>query len=369
MHAGFSNGPTASKGPAFAQFAEFDAGGKKNEDALPQMPSWDGAEQKKVLVEEEAVEMNALKKPEVGGQAARSMSPHGSRSPINRSPYGPPTAGPGSGGYYAASAVDRDDPYAQDAPAYSQPGGVYGEADHGYGAAGFAMGHGRQSPQVFNNAGYDGYNNINNYGQAHDYPNSGRQGNYDNYGSPRQQPYDNYDNFAAPANQGYGIARYQTPSRELNNASPFPADARRSPAPPQSPYGPESRRSPAPRAPYGSESHRSPDPAAYSSSPFGSGPDPRRSPGPQGDYGSRRSPAPRQGPYSGARSPAQRQYSNDMHSPIGGAGSNGPTPLRNEAGFDFTSGYSRPPAARSATASPVNGGGNGYPGYQPYKPA
>ncbi|KAL2180463.1 uncharacterized protein P884DRAFT_80006 [Thermothelomyces heterothallicus CBS 202.75] len=392
MHAGFNAGSTASplsKGPGFPQYAEFDAGGKKDEDALPQMPSWEGAEQKKVLVEEEAVEMNALKRPETGGQAARPMSPHSSRSPVNRSPYGPPGGGPGSGGYHAASTVDYDGPYAQNAPAYSQPGVTYGEAEHGYGAGGFAMGPERRSPQAFNNVGYGGYSNINNYGQAHDYPGSGRQGSYDNYGAAHQQPYDSYDNFGGPqADQGYGIARHQTPSRELNNASPFPGDSRRSPAP-QSPYGPDAGRPPAPRGPYGAESRRSPGPAAYGGSPpYSGGPDPRRSPAPQGDYGSRRSPAPRQGPYGGARSPPQRQYSNNgMHSPVGGVGdfgSNGPTPLRNEAGFDFTSGYSRPPAERSAAASPVNGpggyrqpspsaefggGGGGYSGYQPYKPA
>ncbi len=40
----------------------------RNEDALPEMPSWETAGQKKVLVEEEAVELNNLKKPEGSGQ-------------------------------------------------------------------------------------------------------------------------------------------------------------------------------------------------------------------------------------------------------------------------------------------------------------
>ncbi|KAL2154743.1 hypothetical protein VTH82DRAFT_3419 [Thermothelomyces myriococcoides] len=378
MHAGPASS-RLSKGPGVPQYAEFDAGGKKDDDALPQMPSWEDAEQKKVLVEEEAVEMNTLKRPEAGGPASRPMSPHTSRSPVNRSPYGPPGGGgPGPGGYQPASTVDYNSPYAHDAPTYNHPGMAYDEADHGYGAGGFAMGPGRRSPQPFNNGGYGGYTNINNYGQAQDYPGSGRQENYDNYGASHQQPYDTYDNFGGPqANQGFGIARHQTPSRELNNASPYPGDSRRSPAP-QDPYGPDARRSPAPRGPYGAESRRSPGPAAYGGAP-------------QGDYGSRRSPAPQQGPYGGARSPTpQRQHSNNnngMHSPVGGSfGSTGPTPLRNEAGFDFTSGYSRPPPERSVTASPVNSpggyrqpspsaefgnggsGGGGRSGYQPFQP-
>ncbi|KAL2158072.1 hypothetical protein VTH06DRAFT_4882 [Thermothelomyces fergusii] len=354
MHAGFNAGSSASrlsKGPGFPQYAEFDVGGKKDEDALPKMPTWEDAEHKKVLVEEEeAVEMDTLKRPGAGGQAARPVSPHGSRSPVNRSPYGPPGSSPGPSGYQAASTAGYGSPYAQDAPAYNQPGMAYGQAGNGYGAGGFGMGSEPRSPQAFNGVGYGGYTNINNYGQAYDHPDSRRQQGYDNYGAAHQQPYDSYGNLGGPqTDQGYGIARYQTPSRELNNASPYHGDSRRSPAP-QDPYGPDARRSPVPQ---------------------------------QGPYGGARSPPPP------SPQPQQHQpYSNNgMHLPVGGGGgfgSTGPTPLRNEAGFDFTSGYSRPPAERSAAASPVNGpggygqlnlsadfggGGGGYSGYQSYNPA
>jgi hypothetical protein len=50
MHHGFvpataaAQPPPSAKVPDFAQYATFDSGGKKNEDALPQMPSWEGAE-------------------------------------------------------------------------------------------------------------------------------------------------------------------------------------------------------------------------------------------------------------------------------------------------------------------------------------
>ncbi|EAQ93193.1 hypothetical protein CHGG_01428 [Chaetomium globosum CBS 148.51] len=384
MHAGFDSRSTAarvSKGPAFPQFAEFDAGGKKDDDSLPQMPEWESAERKKVYLEEEAVEMNALKKPEAGGQAAGAalaggaagaISPHGSRSPVNRSPYGPPG---GNNGFFAASAINNNDPYSQGAPAYNQPGMAYNEPNSGYGMAGAAMGPGRRSPHAFNNGYNDGHNNG--YGQTHDYPDPGAQGSYDNYGgAPHQQPYDNYD---SQSNQGYGIARHHTP--HAMDPSPYGADQRRSPAP-QGPYGADSRRSPAPRGPYGAGGARhSPVPqgAGVYDTPYlgGGGPDPRRSPAPQQQAGFETS-----NPYGGSRAPPQRQYSNHsggngMHSPV-----SSPTPLRNEGGFDFTSGYSRPQAPIATTTSPVNAGGyrqpsppaelgggtGGYPGYKPYQP-
>lgn len=398
MHAGFDSRPSAapvSKGPAFPQFAEFDAGGKKDDDSLPQMPEWESAERKKVYLEEEAVEMNALKRPDANGQVAGAsvvggagaISPHGSRSPVNRSPYGPPG---GNNGFFAASAIDNNDPYSQGAPAYNQPGmAAYNEPGTGYGMAGAAMGPGRRSPQAFNNVGYNDGHNNNGYGQTHDYPDPGAQGSYDNYGgAPHQQPYDNYD---SQGNQGYGIARHQTP--HAMDPSPYGADQRRSPAP-QGPYGADSRRSPAPQGPYGADtSRRSPAPRGpYGAGPQGAGaydtpylggggPDPRRSPAPQQQTAGFEN----NNPYGGARPPPQRQYSDNtgggsgVHSPV-----SSPTPLRNDAGFDFTSGYSRPPAPIATTASPVNaggyrqpspgpaemggGGGGGYPGYKPYQP-
>ncbi|SPQ18284.1 d0b2a38b-8161-436b-bc96-16baac3e1365 [Thermothielavioides terrestris] len=389
MHAGFPGAtiPTVNKAADFPQYAEFDVGGKKNEDALPQMPTWENAESKKVLVEEEAVEMNALKKPEAGEQAgsrgagagatggavAGATSPTGSRSPVNRSPYGPPGPGSGSNGYFG---VTQSDPYAPGAPAYNQPGAAYGEAEQGYG---------RRSPHAYHNGGYDdGYNNGG-YGQAHDHA--------DGYGAAHQQPYDAYDHYSSPANQGYGIARHQTPTRGMDSG-PYGPDARRSPVPQGAlaGYGVEARRSPAPQGSYGSaygaEARRSPAPQGgdYAAA--------RRSPAPQGgDYAAaRRSPAPQAGGYGSnsgagrygaARESPQRQYSshNDpVSSPTGPAGL---TPLRNDAGFDFTSGYSRPPAAAAAPNSPggyrqpspalegrgsQGAGAGGYPGYKPYQP-
>ncbi|KAK4141573.1 uncharacterized protein C8A04DRAFT_30813 [Dichotomopilus funicola] len=423
MNAGFGGASPQSKRKSFAQFATFDFGGKKhNEDELPQMPEWDNSERKKVMLDDDdAVEMNALNKPGAGphghaddgasiGRAAGASTPNGARSPINRSPYGPPGGGAGADGFFAASAVGNNDPYSQGAPTYNQPGAAYNEPGQGYGMAGAAMGPGRRSPHGLNNGGYNDGHNNNGYGQDHGYSDSGAHHGYDNnFAASHQQPYDNYDNdYNSQGAQGYGM-----------DSSPYAPDPRRSPAP-QGPYGPESRRSPAPRGPYDTpylgDQRRSPGPGAA----FG-GPNARRSPAPQGDayarrgspapqgdayarrgspapqgdgYARRGSPAPGQGgPYGSPRAPPQRQFSTDggMRSP--GGGSAGPTPLRNDAGFDFTSGYSRPPPSRSMTASPAGSmrgpagaapGGNGYrqgspapaadtagayPGYAPYKPA
>jgi hypothetical protein len=424
MHHGFvpataaAQPPPSAKVPDFAQYATFDSGGKKNEDALPQMPSWEGAEAKKVYLEEEAVEMNALKKPEASGQTAGitamggAVSPTGARSPANRSPYGPPGAGPGANGFFAASAVEND-PYAQGAPAYNQPGTAYTEPEQGYGMAVAGMGPGRRSPQTHNNGGYnDPYNNTanGNYGQTHDYPDPGRQGSYDNYGAAAPQPYDNntYDNYP-PQGAAYGASRHQTPHNEMD-ATPYLADSRRSPALTQGPYGPDARRSPGPPQPgrYGSpnygDARRSPGPAqGQGQGPYG---DARRSPGPGAAYGgpspssssANRTPA----PYGAPRAPPRRQYTNG--SSISNSDNNnnnmhmhsstpGPAPLRSDAGgVDVTSGYSRPPGPGPATAtSPVGVGGGyrqtspgpaelhgsehgqqqqgGYPGYKAYSPA
>ncbi|KAK4128706.1 hypothetical protein N657DRAFT_36553 [Parathielavia appendiculata] len=420
MHAGFAGptAPAAPKGPEFAQFATFDASGKKDEDALPQMPSWEGAEHKKVLVEEEAVEMNALKKPEAAGQVAGAgamgaavgtVSPVSSRSPVNRSPYGPPGAGPSSDGLFAASAIGNNDPYAQGTPGYNQPVMAYSEPGQGYGMPGATMSPGPRSPHAYNNDGYnDGYNHGG-YGQAHDYPNPlPAAGTYDNYGTAQHQPYDNYQTYNSPVDQGCGAAAHRSNQIAYEmDATPCHSPEPRSSAAPHELYGAETRRTPAPQGQYttggygAAESRRSPAPQGQ----YGAGytAESRRSPAPQGDY-ARRSPrsqadyksgGSRSGydsrPYGGGSSAwatPQRQYShnsneNGMHPPS----SHGPAPpLRNNAGFDSTSGYSRPPPAGDITASKSVGSGGGgyrqlasppveeqggaaYPGYKPYHPA
>jgi hypothetical protein len=364
MHAGFA-GPTApvTKGPDYPQYAEFDVGAKRNEDALPEMPSWEGAASKKVPLEEEAVEMNALKKPDPAVQvgnstgSATAVSSNSSRSPVNRSPYRAPNANPGPNDYFNHGAVGND-PYAQAAPAYNQPDLAYGQSDHGYGMAGAAIGPSPRSPHAYDN----GYSNEG-YGQAVGYTSPTGQETYGGYSAAGRQPYDNYNSYGSQGNPGYGISRHQSP-HEMDAGNGYPQDSRHSPAPHGSysaagRYSPDSRRSPAPQGDY---TRRSPAPGTE----YGSGYDNR--PG----YATRGYSSESTRPL---RAPPQRQYTsnsiNDVTSPSGSQ--------NNINGFDFsTSGYSRPPAIgggvnsggyRLPSPGPAVERGTAYPGYKPYQPA
>ncbi|KAJ8128302.1 hypothetical protein O1611_g5329 [Lasiodiplodia mahajangana] len=134
------------------------------------------------------------------------------------------------------------------------------------------------------------------------------------------------------------------------------------------------RGSPAPQAGYG----------------YGNPPPRMGTPGAQAGYGynnARRSPAPQAEYRSPQRSrtrdeytqqyPASRQeYSNNSYEGYGQpapeqyAQPQPPTsPIRNNSGFDFNSGYSRPDS-RSGSAPPQTAnGGAAYPGYRSYRPA
>ncbi|KAK4170273.1 hypothetical protein QBC43DRAFT_2952 [Cladorrhinum sp. PSN259] len=416
---------TGTKKADFPQYAVFDDGKSKghsgNEDALPAMPSWEGAESKKIEVEEEAVELSQLKKPEaqtqpqsptmMNGAAALNTGPQRTTpSPGPRSPYGPPGPNPAGNGYYPPTAMDND-PYSQTAQSYNQSG-AYGKQDQGYGAQGGAMGPGRRSP--YDDNGYsDGYNNTNNninnintYGQARTGPQKTGYGGHDGYG---QQPYDTYN---SQADQGYGMPQHP-PAQELDGAgygqgslrSPvvqgagygrYDQDSRRAPGSQDdysNGYGGRSLRSPTAgqgdySSPYGADSRQPPAPqGANYSSPYGA--ESRRSPAPQGgdyfsqqrtqspaqaDYGSGYSKRPGVTPQYSSESTQplrapQRQYTgSDMNSSIG---------VTPESGFDFSSGYSRPPPAANGVQggyrqpSPVNDGfqqqsTTSYPGYKPY---
>ncbi|KAK4659203.1 hypothetical protein QC762_108120 [Podospora pseudocomata] len=459
MHLGYDSRPTAP--PVFSgggvgggyaastgvtskpQYAEFDVSKNKpgNEDALPEMPSWEGAESKKIVLEEEeeAVEMNQLKKPEanstnaqsptmMNGVAAAGVIPgRGSTSPNpgNRSPYGPPGAGAQSNGYFPPGAV-ANDPYNQTAQSYNQPAGGYGQPGQGYGmapgangpgAVGIgaigpgamgpgAIGPGRRSPGNVGggyNTGYDnndhgqpGYGQQG-YGQQQQGVTprqTGQGGGYDNYG-------DIYDSYGTGTNQPYGGAQeldagsYGQPPSAQPAAGPqagyggaYGQGQRRTPGPqadagygnpnqrrtpgPQSDYnngyGGSPRRTPAPQDSYGGGGYDAPAPA------YGSSLD-RRSPGPQQGYG--RPPPNRQYSSSDSRGP-QRQYSgNDVSSSSDNMG-----------GFDFGTGYSRPPQQqqqpnsgygrppqaqqssgyRQPTTPVVEEQSAAYPGYKPYSP-
>lgn len=72
----------------------------------------------------------------------------------------------------------------------------------------------------------------------------------------------------------------------------------------------------------------------------------------------------------GGRPPPRRQYTADPGPPP-----SSPGPM-NSGGFDFQSGFSRPPARANTFDNSYNGGGGAsqqeeraaYPGYKPYQP-
>lgn len=352
----FTGVTTVGGASSTPQYAEFDVSKKGGEDALPAMPSWEGADKKKVYIEEEEVEMDQLKKPAASGQngalaaGAVAAVPGGGISPagspgLNRSPYGPPgTTTPGNG-YYPAPGVEAD-PYGSTGRDYAAAGG-YGQSTNtgmgqGYGMAGGAMGAaaagpGRRSPYDDNgygqqNNGYGApvrqntYNNNNGYGGSYDNYNTGNQG----YGNQANQGYD------SQGSQGYGIGARRSPPNELPADTGYgqPVGGYGQPAAPQAPYG-QDRRSPAPASGYNSFDSTGYDSRQYSS------------PSPQP-----------------LRAPPQRQYTRDAS----------PHNVQNDAGFDFgTSAYSRPAAGGAGgyrQPSPVQQQQQdlGYPGYKPYSP-
>lgn len=368
--------------PASApQYAEFDTTKKSSaahEDALPEMPSWEGAGSKKVLLDDEPVELEQLKKPatELNTQSAQNVplmagghvpGPASPITPGSRSPYGIPGSQSASSGYLgagappaAAGAHNQNDPYGLGDQPYNQNASAYGQQSQtsfgngqGYGMAGAAgaagmagaaMGQGRRSPRVNNGA----------YGQP---PNG--QGPMDR-GYQNAQDYNNpyaRSQSRGPQDQGYGMG----PGRR---------------SPPRGPNGPNGPNRP-----------NMMGAAAY--------PDrERRSPAPQGDrgygnnnnYNSRPYPPNPQRQYSSdstrplARPPPQRQFTDDYPPPS-------PTNLQNNSGFDFNSGFSRPPpysnnnsyerrpsessrqGNQGIPTSSSGGGGPAYPGYKPYQPA
>ncbi|KAI8965922.1 hypothetical protein F5Y11DRAFT_233908 [Daldinia sp. FL1419] len=338
--------PPTRPTPSAPQYAVFDDG-KKDADALPAMPSWEGANTQKVLIEEETVEMEPLKPQNAQSNNSFPMSnlpPHTTTpspvSPENRSPYGPPPPQGGPNGYMAAARAGPD-PYAA------------------------------------NGQGYDNYNGYNNgYGQAQD-----------------------------NMNQGYGMAvgamRSQTPHRDYNNG--YGAGGPEQGYPPQSrtprPYNDEYGRSASPAsfgappsyrtAPpsnngYGNPS-RMASPAPQAGYGYGNGnaaPSRMRTPGPQPGYDyPQRSQTQTPTSYNRQYPPVpQRQYSSDSARPLVQpvqdqeyAEAEGQrSPIQNTGGFDFSSGYSRPeaPQVQPQVQAPTQtaNGGTAYPGYRPYKP-
>ncbi|KAI1780040.1 hypothetical protein F4818DRAFT_163160 [Hypoxylon cercidicola] len=342
MTPGLSPMPAPALAPASSvpQYAIFEDSSKKDADSLPAMPSWEGAKSQKVMVEDEPVEMEPLKKPENSLNTGLNASnvPHTTPSPVSPggiSPYGAPPGQGGPNGYMATARAEAD-PYSTHEQGYGNQYDSSGyeqasqdNVNQGYGMAAGAMG--RRTPH--NHNGYDNYNNG--YGQGgmdQGYPQSrtprpyndeyGRSGTPGSYGAPPSY------RTAPPSNNGYG-----NPSRMA---------------------------SPGPQAGYGyNNARRSPGPQIGFEYPPRS-----QTQTPNGSYNRQYPPQP-QRQYSNestrplARPPPERQYSE-----ASGPGS----PIQNTGGFDFSSGYSRPDTAGGNQAPTTANGGTAYPGYRAYRP-
>ncbi|KAK8049040.1 hypothetical protein PG994_010770 [Apiospora phragmitis] len=189
--------------------------------AKAEPPHWEGASSKQVLVEEDAVELEPMKKPDPMQNAsmmgAGVVSPGGVSPASGTSPYGPPSQ-TGPNGYMAAARPDNN-MYSMNGNGSGQVyNGSYGQAsrdnmNQGYGnqpygdqsgqgydqnygmlvgavAAAGAMGQGRRTPHQDYNNGNGGYG----AGQMN-------QG-YSQSQTPR--PYEDYSRSITPSNAAYG---------------------------------------------------------------------------------------------------------------------------------------------------------------------
>ncbi|KAI9171248.1 hypothetical protein HJFPF1_00729 [Paramyrothecium foliicola] len=322
-----ANHPPTTHTAAPPQYAEFDVSRKGGEDALPVMPSWDESANKKVLVHEEEVEMDHLKKP-TNDPAQPLMAGSSSSVPTSPMPMEHPTAygqqQTNAARGYASPDAQPTIPFTEVAgqgPAYGQTSGLTYPQEQSFNAVPpmGAMGNMRsQSPaQSYRGYGQDSMNQS--YGQM---PAPGN-------GFGNQGAYGQASRVASP--DSYGMQRRGTGDRHSPMGGPAP-------------YGASPRQSPAPQngRGYGAPGYnaaRDNFNRAYS-------------PAPERQYGT---PSPR--PMNTNRPPPERMYSQSPpHSPI-----------TNNSGFDFTSGFARPQEYdRRPSESREPAGQEGYPGYKPY---
>ncbi|WQF77964.1 Putative [PSI+] induction protein [Colletotrichum destructivum] len=362
--------PTASGAAAPPQYAEFEVSksgaNPADADALPAMPSWEGAGSKKVALTEE-VELEQMKpatSPNSNAQnmplmAPNAMSHPNSPMPGDRSPYGQ-NAQAGSSGYFA-NANQPANPYAM---GVQGPGGyndsTYGQStspfgvDQVYGtgamaAGGMAMAQGRRTPhRELNNNGYG--------------PQRGQT-----YPPPQQEFDQGYGDYEQG---GYGMGR---PPRTGPSPAPVPRSFTAPPRNGPSPAPPGFRRSPGPQNDYRGPSA---PPADY-----------RRSPAPQNDYGYDQQDQYLNDNYGRPQyGGGARQYSSESTRPLAPQPSyiaELPSPdLRNNGGFDFSGNsrpqqynYNRSPSGgvqqhieEEEEQRPPQSSGGTYPGYKAYQP-
>ncbi|UKZ77479.1 hypothetical protein TrVFT333_005201 [Trichoderma virens FT-333] len=389
--------PQASHGPP--QYAEFDVS-KHDADALPAMPSWETANSKKIVLEEE-VEMDdlppkkeplpqqnqSMNSPRYGGPQQRG--PQQQRPMGRNDPYGrQQTNSPGQYGQPASPYGGHDQGYAAHDQGYAAHDQGYGARNQGYGAhdQGYGahdQGYGAHDQgHVAHDQGYgahdqgynghdQGYNAHNQAYGAHEQNYGGHDQGYNghgqNYGTHEQnyngheQGYDNHVADGYGANQPYDHAApaasmrmspgHQSPTSNQNG---FGIPRQMTPGPAQMPT-----------APHELNGHSSPD--HYGADPNmrkspGPGLNQRHSPGPQSDFGI--APQNKPVPYR-TYTPAPQKAVQDAPA----------APITNNGGFDFSSGYSRPQTRegpnydRRPSESHEREDHEGYPGYKPYSPS
>ncbi|WKT43108.1 hypothetical protein QSH57_007944 [Fusarium oxysporum f. sp. vasinfectum] len=255
------------------QYAEFETSKGRDDDALPEMPSWEGASSKKVEVHTEAVELDTLpSKPPHSHQAQGNSSGYlganqapDAYSPIDQQGYG--YQAPGMNPMYSNAAAVAPMPHERRSPALNT---------NGYGNQGYGHDQGFEQPQ--------GYGQMQGYGQ---------QG-YGQATSPNDYAatYSGYRGTPPPRPASFA-KRASMHQDEFGTYGQLPP--RRSPAIPED-YG------------YGSPVRQSPGPQ----NDFGYAQPPRQSPAPMNDY---RTPPPGPEASYGANPVQQRQHMPESHSP------------------------------------------------------
>lgn len=202
--------PTAKAAdpPQYAQFASFDISKKEEgEDSLPAMPTWEDSERKKVVLEEEVVELQQLNKPEANGQGqppmnGRSPPPGpGANTPVGpggRSPYGPQGNHAAAGGHMGPGPGALGGPHGTGAmpnPYAMQQGPGFNQMHNGY-----------AQPQAYHTEQSWGVTGGQDYGQmpgpspsGYEQPGYFEQGAYSEYGATGNGP------VPPGINQPYGI--------------------------------------------------------------------------------------------------------------------------------------------------------------------
>lgn len=290
---------------------------KGGEDSLPEMPSWESGSSKHVKLDDE-VEMSPLNQPSTATLASGPAGHMGAGS-----------TGAGPTGY-----MQTRNGYGQLSQAVSrQNTGPSSAMDqrgyHDYNSSPDPSGYGYEQP-------YAGYAAT---------PGPAAYRRQRSQGFEQDPAYPAYHEQQSPfagAPAGYAIRRQGTG----DSGSVMGA---------RSQYGPDSRS----RASLG----------------------PRQTPRPRGDYQHTQPPRATPGPReSGYRQPSYAPT--DYHSPVlhqsppsvWPAQSHAPepepqSPITNNAGFDFTSGYARPQPQHQSSESSKPSAQEAYPGYKPYQPA